>query len=255
MEVIARFGRSINEINPQGDGRRFSRSGVMRKVLGVIRKATITLHFFLRAPHSGMLRPLILFAVLSGCVHAIGKMPGERQAKILDRAHDQALSQTVSAQGQSAATGDEEEATAVLAAGCFWGVELAFARLPGVVRTEVGYVGGKSQNPTYKEVSRGDTLHAEAVRITYKPSLISYEDLLAVFFEIHDPTTLNRQGNDVGTQYRSAIFFASSEERDRAGAAIYREQDTSWERFGNNKIVTTLEQLGEFWPAEEYHRM
>ena len=81
------------------------------------------------------------------------------------------------------------------------------------------------------------------------------EDLLAVFFEIHDPTTLNRQGNDVGTQYRSAIFFASSEERDRAGAAIYREQDTSWERFGNNKIVTTLEQLGEFWPAEEYHRM
>ena len=170
-----------------------------------------------------------------------GKQPGERQIEILTR------KVAVSANG---ATADGQESVAVFAAGCFWGVELAFARLPGVLRTEVGYVGGRIPNPNYKSVSRGDTMHAEAVRVYYDSSVLTFEDLFGVFFDCHDPTTRNRQGGDVGTQYRSAVFYSSDDERNTAGGAIYREQA----RLGGREVVTTLEPLGEFTVAEDYHR-
>ena len=141
-------------------------------------------------------------------------------------------------------------ATAVVAAGCFWGVELAYSRLPGVITTEVGYTGGKIANPTYQAVSRGDTMHAEAVRVTYDANVVSLPDLLDVFFDAHDPTTLNRQGGDVGTQYRSAIFFANEEERAIAEEAIEKERN----RRSRRSIATTIEPLGAWTPAEEYHR-
>ena len=165
---------------------------------------------------------------------AYGKKPGERQLQALSREPPESCS---------------AEATAVLAAGCFWGVELAFERLPGVVAVESGYTGGHLENPTYYRVTRGDTMHAEAVKITYDPSVISFADLIAVFFDVHDPTTKNRQGNDVGTQYRSAIFYASDEEKQLAAAAIEAEGV----RLGK-KVATTLEPLATFTPAEEHHQ-
>lgn len=132
---------------------------------------------------------------------------------------------------------------------CFWGVELAFARLPGVISTQVGYTGGQTANPTYKTVTTGRTGHAEAVRVTYRPSEISLSHLLDVFFDCHDPTTKNRQGNDVGTQYRSAIFYGNAGEMSEANKAISREE----ERLGR-KVATQLEPLGAFYAAEDYHQ-
>lgn len=135
--------------------------------------------------------------------------------------------------------------TIVFAGGCFWGVEELFRAQPGVVDTEVGYTGGANDNPTY-EFHPG---HAEAVRITFDESNTSYGALLDYLFRIHDPTTLNRQGNDVGTSYRSAIYYANEDEKHEAEEAIRRNQ-----AFWDKPITTTLEPLTMFWSAEEYHQ-
>jgi len=140
---------------------------------------------------------------------------------------------------------------ATFAAGCFWGVEFAFAKVPGVVSTQVGYIGGHTENPTYKDVCTDQTGHAEAAEVTYDPAQISYQQLLDVFWSIHDPTTLNRQGPDVGTQYRSAIFYHN---KDQHGAAIAskRKLENSG-RFGK-PIVTEIMPASKFYRAEEYHQ-
>ncbi|MGC2258946.1 MAG: peptide-methionine (S)-S-oxide reductase MsrA [Candidatus Sulfotelmatobacter sp.] len=141
---------------------------------------------------------------------------------------------------------------ATFAAGCFWGVEATFRQMPGVLGTRVGYIGGKSENPTYKEVCTDRTGHAEAVEVEFDPAKIRYEDLLKVFWENHDPTQLNRQGPDWGTQYRSAIFFHSPEQEAQARAKI--EELTAEGRFKPRRIVTKVESAQTFWPAEDYHQ-
>jgi peptide-methionine (S)-S-oxide reductase len=142
------------------------------------------------------------------------------------------------------------QAIAVLAAGCFWCVEAVFLDLRGVLAVKSGYAGGHLQNPSYKDVCTGRTGHAEVVQITYDPTQVSYADLLRVFFTIHDPTTLNRQGADVGTQYRSAIFVANDEERQAAQDVM---AEITAEKIYPNKLVTTIEPLETFWPAEAEH--
>ena len=139
---------------------------------------------------------------------------------------------------------------AIFAAGCFWGIEEKFLSTNGVKETEVGYIGGKTDSPTYKEVCAGDTYHAEAVRVHYDSDEVSYAELLDIFFEIHDPTTLNRQGVDFGTQYRSSIFYLNDFQRLSSENKISQLNST---RF-NNSIVTTIEEAGPFWIAEEYHQ-
>jgi peptide methionine sulfoxide reductase msrA/msrB len=140
---------------------------------------------------------------------------------------------------------------ATLAGGCFWGMEEILRKLPGVVDTRVGYTGGTTSNPTYPDVHAGDTGHAEAVEVVFDPSRISYETLLGYFFRMHDPTTPNRQGNDVGTSYRSAIFYHSEEQRRVAEQVKARIQASGkWK----NPIVTEITAAGPFWPAEEEHQ-
>jgi peptide-methionine (S)-S-oxide reductase len=138
---------------------------------------------------------------------------------------------------------------ATFGAGCFWGVEAAFRKIEGVISTSVGYSGGTSENPIYKDVCTGQTGHAEVVEVEYDPSRVSYEELLEVFWENHDPTSLNRQGPDVGTQYRSAIFFHTSEQEAAARASKERAQG----RFKKH-IVTEIKPALEFYRAEEYHQ-
>lgn len=145
--------------------------------------------------------------------------------------------------------------TAYFAGGCFWGVEDRFQQLPGVIDAISGYMGGKTMNPTYREVCGGGTQHAETVRIVFDPARISYKDLLSRFFKFHDPTTLNRQGPDVGDQYRSAIFAASEEQLEQAKSFIAELAQT--EKFKKRKIVTQVvgpKESGPFYDAEEYHQ-
>lgn len=140
---------------------------------------------------------------------------------------------------------------ATFGAGCFWGVEAAFRQVPGVVATRVGYAGGTTPNPTYQQVCTDRTGHAEVVEVTYDPTRVTYDDLLSVFWENHDPTQLNRQGPDVGTQYRSAIFFHSPEQEAKARASRARlEQSGRYRR----PIVTEITPVPEFYEAEEYHQ-
>ena len=139
---------------------------------------------------------------------------------------------------------------ATFGAGCFWGVEAAFRKLDGVTATAVGYAGGTTPNPTYEAVCTGTTGHAEVIRIAYDPSKVRYEDLLTVFFATHDPTTLNRQGNDVGTQYRSIVLYTTPEQKERAEAYV-KELDAT---EGGNPIVTEIKPLDAFYEAEAYHR-
>ena len=141
------------------------------------------------------------------------------------------------------------EEVAVLAGGCFWCTEAVFNDVIGVKSVESGYTGGSVPNPTYKQVCGGDTGHAEAIRITYDPQTISYGELLDIFFVIHDPTQLNRQGNDVGTQYRSAIFPQDAAQETEARHAMERAA-AHWD--GN--VVTAIEPLSDWWPAEDYHQ-
>ena len=139
--------------------------------------------------------------------------------------------------------------TAVLAGGCFWCTEAVFLDVVGVKSVESGYTGGSVANPTYKQVCGGDTGHAEAIRITFDPAQLSYGDLLDIFFATHDPTQLNRQGNDIGTQYRSAIFPQDAAQEEAAKAAIERNNPDQ-----GGRIVTTIEPMGEWYPAEDYHQ-
>jgi peptide-methionine (S)-S-oxide reductase len=141
------------------------------------------------------------------------------------------------------------EQVAVLAGGCFWCTEAVFLDVVGVKSVESGYAGGKTAHPTYKQVCGGDTGHAETIRITFDPDQISYDDLLDIFFATHEPTQLNRQGNDIGTQYRSAIFPQNEEQERKARAAI----DRANQELGG-RVVTTIEPMGEWWPAEDYHQ-
>ena len=139
---------------------------------------------------------------------------------------------------------------AIFAAGCFWGVEEKFSSITGVVDTEVGYIGGDTIKPSYEEVCTGTTNHAEAVRIYFDKDQVSFDILLDVFFEIHNPTMLNKQGPDVGTQYRSAIFYQDDFQRLSSENKI---KELNRSKFNNN-IVTTLEYNDDFWIAEEYHQ-
>jgi peptide-methionine (S)-S-oxide reductase len=141
---------------------------------------------------------------------------------------------------------------ATFAAGCFWGIEAAFAALPGVTATAVGYEGGHLERPSYKDVCTDATGHAEVVELDFDPGKVSYEQLLDAFFTLHDPTTLNRQGPDWGTQYRSAIFYHSPGQQAEAQAKI--EQLTELGRFKPKRIVTKVEPAQTFWRAEEYHQ-
>jgi len=141
------------------------------------------------------------------------------------------------------------EEVAVLAGGCFWCTEAVFLDVVGVKSVESGYTGGHAPNPNYRQVCGGDTGHAEAMRITFDSDQLSYGDLLDIFFATHDPTQLNRQGNDVGTQYRSAIFPQNEEQESRARAAIER---ANAEHGG--RVVTAIEPKSEWWPAEDYHQ-
>jgi peptide-methionine (S)-S-oxide reductase len=146
---------------------------------------------------------------------------------------------------------ENEMASAVFGGGCFWCVEAVFDELRGVQSVISGYAGGETKNPTYEQVCGGRTGHAEVIKIEYDPVQISFRDLMTVFFASHDPTTLNRQGNDVGTQYRSAIFYANDEQKEEAAAFIKELEDA---KSFSSSIVTTLEPLTEFYPAEDYHQ-
>lgn len=150
---------------------------------------------------------------------------------------------------KSASQSELQQAT--FAMGCFWGVEVTFRNTPGVRDAVVGYTGGHTENPTYKEVCSDRTGHAEAVLVTFDPREISYADLLEVFWANHDPTQLNRQGPDVGTQYRSAIFYHSEEQRRTAEESKRRQEEAK--RFPR-PIVTQIVPATTFWPAEDYHQ-
>src|SRR5215207_2814722 len=149
-------------------------------------------------------------------------------------------------------TGARQVEVAVLAGGCFWGVEDILREVPGVIDTEVGYTGGWLENPTYPATHDGRSGHAEAVRVTFDPSVLSFEELLERwFFRLHDPTTLNRQGNDVGTQYRSAIFPQTAEQKAIAERVIARvDASGQWKR----PITTSIEHAGTWYSAEDYHQ-
>lgn len=141
--------------------------------------------------------------------------------------------------------------TAVLAGGCFWCTEAVFLKLRGVSSVEPGYTGGHVANPSYEQVSMGNTGHAEVIKFTYDLEKITYRDLLEVFFATHDPTTLNRQGNDIGPQYRSIIFYADDEQKQEAENIVKELTEAG---AYSNPIVTTIEPLGEFYKAEDYHK-
>lgn len=142
-------------------------------------------------------------------------------------------------------------ATAIFGGGCFWCTEAVFASLKGVTKVEPGYAGGTVERPTYDQVSSGTTGHAEVIKIEFDPAVVSYKTLLTVFFGTHDPTTLNRQGNDVGTQYRSVIFPTDDGQRSEAEAAIAEAQK---ELPAGTKVVTTIEPLTNYTIAEDYHK-
>ena len=146
---------------------------------------------------------------------------------------------------------DANSEVATVAGGCFWCLEAVFDELRGVEKVESGYAGGSVPNPSYEQVCTGRTGHAEVTQITYDPREVSFGDLLDVFFTIHDPTTLNRQGADVGTQYRSAIFYHNPEQQQIAKQKI---AELTEQRVWDDPIVTQLEPLGDFYPAEDYHR-
>lgn len=154
--------------------------------------------------------------------------------------------------GHSIPAADAKLEYATFGAGCFWGVEETFRQTPGVVATAVGFAGGKTANPTYKEVCYTDTGHAEVVHLQFDPAKVTYEQLLEVFWNNHNPTTLNRQGPDVGTQYRSVIFFHGDAQR--AAAEKSKEEQQARGKWSSKKIVTFIEPAAPFFKAEDYHQ-
>lgn len=148
--------------------------------------------------------------------------------------------------------GEQNLEKATFAAGCFWGVEAAFRQVDGVTDTAVGYTGGKKDYPTYEQVSSGTTGHAEAVQVTFDPARVPYEKLLSVFWSLHDPTQMNRQGPDIGTNYRSAIFYHTPAQK--AAAEASKEQLKSSGKYGSRPIATEIVPASPFWRAEEYHQ-
>jgi peptide-methionine (S)-S-oxide reductase len=143
------------------------------------------------------------------------------------------------------------QAKATFGAGCFWGVEAAYRQIPGVISTSVGYLGGTMKNPTYRDVCTGRTGHAEVVQVTFDPARVSYDDLLTVFWENHDPTTLNRQGPDVGPQYRSAIFYHDEAQKE---AAIASKDEREKAGLFRRPIVTEITPATDYYEAEDYHQ-
>jgi methionine-S-sulfoxide reductase len=162
-----------------------------------------------------------------------------------------ATARALPAIGAPASVAPPATETATLAAGCFWGTEEFFRKVPGVLETRVGYAGGHTKNPTYDDTSTGTTGHAESVEIKFDPARISCVDLLTLFFKMHDPTTINQQGNDVGSQYRSAIFFHGDKQRDVAQSLMAKIERSGACRA---KLTTELAPAGAFYPAEGYHQ-
>ncbi|ETV78199.1 peptide-methionine (S)-S-oxide reductase [Aphanomyces astaci] len=166
----------------------------------------------------------------------------------------------MSSSSSTAAATPPMQDVATFAAGCFWGVELHFQRVPGVLVTRVGYTNGHTLNPTYKDICRGDTGHAEAVQVTFDSAIVPYKDLLEKFWSIHDPTTLNQQKNDVGTQYRSGIYYHNDEQKALAEASKATQQTHLHATallpriISSRDIVTEIEPAGVFYPAEDYHQ-
>jgi peptide-methionine (S)-S-oxide reductase len=146
---------------------------------------------------------------------------------------------------------DNSNKIAIFANGCFWCTEAVFSMLNGVKTVLPGYTGGKTENPSYDSVSGGNTGHAEAIKIEYDPAIISYDDLLSVFFNTHDPTTLNRQGHDIGTQYRSAIFYVDDEQKEKALNLI---RELNQNKAYDNPVVTEVKRLDKFYESEDYHK-
>lgn len=177
---------------------------------------------------------LLLFGLSTSCTSQ--KSPGEATVKA--PATDQTTDPTMNTE------------IATFGAGCFWCVEAVFQELKGVIKVESGYMGGTTPNPTYREVCTGNTGHAEVTRITFDPSVISYEELLEVLWTTHDPTTLNRQGADAGTQYRSAIFYTSEKQKQAAEKSKKEVATAIWDK----PIVTEIVPAGDFYPAEDYHQ-
>ncbi len=158
---------------------------------------------------------------------------------------------SMAADSSSKPKGNKTMEKAYFAAGCFWKVQYVFSKVPGVVSTSAGYAGGHTDNPSYKQVCSDKTGHAETVQVEYDPAKVSYRKLLEVFFSNHNPTTLNRQGPDFGSQYRSAIFYAT--EKQKQEAIAYKDELSKAHRF-SSPIVTLIEPAGAFFPAEEYHQ-
>ncbi|MDZ4748739.1 MAG: peptide-methionine (S)-S-oxide reductase MsrA [Saprospiraceae bacterium] len=183
-------------------------------------------------------KPLIFILILFGLSSSCTSQKSSGQASEKAPAVDQIVDQTMNTE------------IATFGAGCFWCVEAVFQELKGVIKVESGYMGGSVQNPTYREVCTGTTGHAEVTRITFDPSVISYEELLEVLWTTHDPTTLNRQGADAGTQYRSAVFYYSEEQKSKAEKSKKEVATTIWD----SPIVTEIVAADTYYPAEEYHQ-
>lgn len=193
--------------------------------------------------------------VAAACIVAAGRPSGSgpdpadnREALMDNPTFDRMLSPT----GHSTPASDTQLQNATFGAGCFWGVEAVFRRIPGVVATAVGYAGGTTDRPTYKDVCTDRTGHAEVVRVQFDPDKVTYEELLNIFWDNHDPTTLNRQGPDVGTQYRSVIFYHNDSQRQAAEKSKADQQKQG--KWGGRKIVTFIEPAPAFHLAEEYHQ-
>lgn len=180
---------------------------------------------------------LLLFTTFGSACHFAQETPKKDNAMQINQPDSAA----------PAGSGSTERAT--LGGGCFWCVEAVYQELNGVLRVESGYTGGHVANPSYREICTGTTGHAEVIQITYDPAVVSFADILEVFFTVHDPTTLNRQGNDVGTQYRSAIFYHSPEQKTIADAA-----KSAASELWPDPIVTQIAPLDKFYKAEEYHQ-
>lgn len=181
----------------------------------------------------------------------VEEMEKQGYAAYLEPFQKAGLVKVAQAGDNASAKTTEKRETALLAGGCFWGMEEILRKIPGVVSTRVGYTGGKTPNPSYKQVCTGTTGHAEAIEIVFDPAKTSYEKVLGYFFRMHDPTTLNQQHNDVGTQYRSAIFY-TSEEQKKVAEEVKARVDKSG-RF-KRPIVTEITKASEFYPAEDYHQ-